>query len=59
MLAIEIDGVSHNEGLSADKNRQARLESLGVRFLRFLDEDVKHNMEGVLSVIERWVLANK
>ena len=36
------------------KERARYLESLGVRFLRFLDEDVRHNMEGVLNVIERW-----
>ncbi len=37
MLAIEIDGSSHDspEAQDQDAERQGRLESLGVRFLRF------------------------
>jgi very-short-patch-repair endonuclease len=41
--SIEIDGSSH-DGEAAkinDDSRQKRLESLGVRFLRFTDADVK------------------
>ena len=52
MLAIEIDGDSHSEKMQEDRLRQQKLESLGVRFLRFDDRDVKQNMAGVLSVIE-------
>ena len=55
MLAIEIDGDSHDDKVSYDEVRQRRLESLGVRFLRFDDLDIKTNMEGVLSEIENWV----
>jgi len=55
MLAIEIDGCTHNEKSKEDRRRQAKLESLGVRFLRFYDFDVKKNMLGVLSVIENWI----
>src|SRR4030065_402613 len=51
-LAIETDGDSHSEKLQEDTLRQKKLESLGVRFLRFDDRDVKQNMAGVLSVIE-------
>ena len=32
MLAIEIDGCSHNERSEEDQIRQAKLESLGIRF---------------------------
>jgi very-short-patch-repair endonuclease len=56
-LAIEIDGSSH-DGEAAKINddiRQERLESLGVRFLRFTDADVKRNMEMVLNSIEQWI----
>jgi len=56
MLAIEIDGASHLDKTKADRERQARLESLGVRFLRFSDLDVKKNMESVLQTIERWII---
>ena len=44
MLAIEIDGCTHNEKSEEDQRRQAKLESLGVRFLRFYDFDVKKNI---------------
>jgi very-short-patch-repair endonuclease len=56
-LAIEIDGSSHDgeEAKLNDDIRQERLESLGVRFLRFTDADVKRNMEMVLDSIEQWI----
>ena len=59
MLAIEIDGDSHDDKGGYDEARQQRLESLGVRFLRFDDLDIKRNMEGVLSEIENWILAHR
>jgi|SRR3990167_3211888 len=55
MLAIETDGCSHNEKSEEDRIRQAKLESLGVRFLRFYDHDVKRNMEEILCVIGNWI----
>jgi len=53
LLAIEADGCSHTfPGVKAnDQIRQARLESLGVRFLRVQDADVKGNIEMVVSLI--------
>ena len=54
-LAIEIDGVSHIGKEGYDEKRQRRLESLGVRFLRFLDSDVKTNLEGVVAAIGEWI----
>ena len=55
MLAIEIDGVTHDFNLPNDIERQERLESFGVQFLRFTDNDVKQNLEGVLLAIESWI----
>lgn len=55
MLAIEIDGISHDEKIANDKKRQKHLESLGIIFLRFNDLDVKRNIEGVLLEIEKWI----
>ena len=55
MLAIEIDGETHNYKISRDRERQKWVEGLGVRFLRFTDEEVKQNIEGVVAVIERWI----
>ncbi|MCH8018738.1 endonuclease domain-containing protein [candidate division KSB1 bacterium] len=59
MLAIEIDGDSHDSKVEYDKNRQTKLESLGLHLLRFSDLDVKSNMEGVISTIENWILGDK
>ena len=58
MLAIEVDGITHDNKADFDKDRQDRLESLGVKFLRFLDIDIKTNLQGVLSMIQRWVEEN-
>ncbi|MCF6157693.1 MAG: endonuclease domain-containing protein [wastewater metagenome] len=59
MLAIEIDGVSHENKGEEDRIRQSRLESLGVRFLRFYDSDVKGNIQGVVTTIEEWIKTNE
>jgi len=58
MLAIEIDGESHWQKCDADKNRQGRLEALGIRFLRFHDSMVKQDMANVLRSIEGWIRQN-
>lgn len=55
MLAIEIDGDSHDYKIEDDKKRQNKLEFLGVHFLRFPDLDVKQDLEGVLLAIENWI----
>ena len=55
MLAIEIDGSSHDDKQEYDQHRQLRLESLGIRFLRFTDHEVKTNMDGVLQAIATWI----
>ena len=51
MLVIEVDGSIHqleNVNLN-DAERQKRLESFGVKFIRFEDFDVKNNLEFVLK----------
>ena len=55
MLAIEIDGESHSEKADQDAERQKILEESGVRFLRFADNEVKKNIEGVVAAIEQWI----
>ena len=59
-LAIEIDGASHetNEAQEKDSARQKRLESLGVKFLRFKESDVREDMRTVLDTIEQWIRMN-
>ena len=58
-LAIEIDGDSHDCKYEEDFKGQEKLESLGVKFLRFLDIDIKKDMSNVLREIEHWVLEHK
>ena len=55
MLVIEIDGMSHDEKIDEDVERQKRIESFGISFLRFNNLDVKKNMEGVVAAIEEWI----
>ena len=58
MLAIEIDGMSHNyeEAFLKDEVRQERLESLGVRFLRFTESEVKYDMQNVIRALEAKII---
>ena len=57
-LAIEIDGSSHHEKLGADQERERHIGALGVCILRFRDEDVRHNLNGVILAIQSWVDEN-
>ena len=59
MLAIEIDGISHEGKENYDKKRQDKLESMGIRFLRFDDNEVFYNIEKVLDTIEKWINHNR
>jgi very-short-patch-repair endonuclease len=52
-LVIEIDGGQHNQakGLTRDAERTADLERRGYRVLRFWNNDVLGNIEGVMETI--------
>jgi len=54
MLAIEIDGMSHNheEAFLKDEIRQKNLENLGVKFLRFTEAETKYDMQNVIRAVE-------
>ncbi|MBL7136303.1 MAG: endonuclease domain-containing protein [Candidatus Marinimicrobia bacterium] len=54
-LIIEIDGESHEFKGEEDYIRRVQLESLGLKFLRFADIDVKKNMEEVLEGVRNWI----
>jgi len=51
LLAIEIDGNSHHD-VNKDNERQQRLESLGVRFIRFAERTIKYDMTNVILALE-------
>ena len=55
LLVIEIDGVSHEGKLEKDSSRQREIEHYGVHFLRFADDEVKENLDGVLEAIRDWI----
>jgi very-short-patch-repair endonuclease len=50
-LAIEVDGLIHQGTLERDANRQAYLESLGVRFFRPSNDDALKRTKAVLERI--------
>lgn len=50
MLIVEIDGGQHSA--EADRRRTAYLESLGFQVLRFWNNDVLNNLEGVITAVQ-------
>lgn len=56
-LAIELDGYTHTFEEIAEKDalKRERLKELGITVLRFCDEDVMKNMDGVLYVIRCFI----
>lgn len=52
-LAIELDGGQHNttEGRQHDKAREAFLRSQGIETLRFTNDEMMRNTDGVLNMI--------
>jgi very-short-patch-repair endonuclease len=51
-LVIEIDGGQHGDAIAYDDARTAFLEARGYRVLRFWNNDVLENIEGVVSKID-------
>jgi very-short-patch-repair endonuclease len=51
-LIIELDGGQHAEAADYDANRTTFLQQRGYRVIRFWNNDVLENLEGVLTVIE-------
>jgi len=50
-LAIEVDGGQHNELQNQDNERTAWLETQGWKVLRFWNNEVLQNIEGVLEQV--------
>ena len=51
MLVIELDGSQHAESVAADSQRTAFLERAGFLVLRFWNNQVFEEMDGVLEAI--------
>jgi very-short-patch-repair endonuclease len=57
MLVIEVDGWSHDTRQEYDAQRDIFMKSLGYRVLRFSNEDVMKNLEGVVMAIAQALAA--
>jgi len=51
-LVVEIDGGQHGAQTTKDEARTSRLNSEGYRVLRFWNNDVLSNIEGVLTEVQ-------
>ncbi|TWI03630.1 crossover junction endodeoxyribonuclease RuvC [Luteimonas cucumeris] len=52
-VAVELDGGQHAEAAEYDSTRTAMLEKAGFVVLRFWNNEIYENMDGVLDVIWR------
>lgn len=52
-LVVELDGGHHDESQNRlrDEVRQKHLEKLGFKVLRFWNNDIDHNLNGVIETI--------
>src|SRR2546423_12331258 len=60
-LIIEVDGAQHNEpeNVARDAERSIYLQSQGYRILRFWNNDVLKNIDGVMEAILAEMLQNE
>ncbi len=56
-LIVELDGGQHSE--EKDARRTAFLEAKGFRVLRFWNNEVLQNLEGVLTMVSAVLIASK
>jgi very-short-patch-repair endonuclease len=56
-LALEYDGSTHRESLTADNRRQNRLINAGYRLLRFSAADVLYAPDSVVFLVRQALLA--
>jgi Protein of unknown function (DUF559) len=56
-LVIELDGGQHARQIKRDAERTRFLRTQGYRVLRFWNNDVLQNIDGVLEVIQSAILA--
>lgn len=54
-LVIEVDGKIHDHQKDYDEGRTAIIEQLGIRVIRFKNEEFSENISGVLAEIRKAV----
>ena len=52
-LIVEVDGGQHDERIHADQARTNRLNKCGYRVIRFWNDEVLRNIDGVLLAIRQ------
>ena len=52
-LIVEVDGGQHGDAIAYDRARTAFLKAKGYRLIRFWNNDVLSNLEGVVTTIEQ------
>ncbi len=55
-LIIELDGAQHLENAEYDSQREDFMNSLGLTTIRFWNEDIRKNLNGVLMEIEHLLM---
>ena len=58
-LVVEVDGPIHDEQADADAERQLYLEAMGLRVLRFSNDEALRNTFAVLDVIAEAATSEK
>ena len=60
-LIIEVDGITHQDEnvFKRDQSRDRHLRKIGFDILRFSDNEVLENLDGVKTVILNWILENR
>ncbi len=56
-IIIELDGGQHATNRDRDEEREARLRGEGFQIIRFWNNDVFQNLEGVLETIRRKLMS--
>ena len=57
-LVIEVDGGQHSDREEADAQRSGYLEARGYRVIRFWNNDVLENIDGVVETIEQILMTS-
>ena len=52
LLGIELDGGYHNETQEYDEERSKVIAQYGIKIVRFCNEEIEKNLEGVILALE-------
>jgi very-short-patch-repair endonuclease len=57
-LIIEVDGITHENKIDADRIRDENLKTGSYFVMRFTDYEIMEELEEVKEKIEKWILLN-